>query len=514
VCGVLWLAGVALAAPPKYVIFMVGDGMGFNHVRAAGMYLGGPLCFESLPHQAQVTTYSASAPITDSAAAATAMATGTKVNNGVISVALPGNGAELLTLLEFYKSRGARTGLVTSDAMTGATVAAFGAHEPSRGNDSQIADDYLSRSRPNVLLGGGGAGLTASAAATAGYTVVTDGAGLLGIDPGVVSMLSGQFDTGSMPYEYDGLGDLPHLSQMVVTALDILANDPAGFFLVVEGGNIDHAAHANDIARTVREAVEFHNAVQVAMDWVAGRGDALLVITADHETGGMSAPEDRGVGNYPVVTWATTGHTPINVGAWAAGANAEFVIGTLNNTSFFQIIALSDPAIRLTPPSLARTVTWGTNPPPNADAFTIENGGLRPLNYTITSDATWVGPATASGDCTTETDTIGLVYSAASLDLGSYVAHLEVADPQAVNSPQSVTVVLTVAPVPGDFDADMDVDQEDFGRLQLCMSQAPLPPGCDVADFNHSGTVDRADVTIFGRCYSGPNIPVVPGCGL
>ena len=127
---------------PKNVIILIGDGMGPEQVKAAGMYLNGlpgTLCFESLPHQGQVTTYSASSGITDSAAAATAIATGHKVNNGVISMAYPGNGSEYQTLLEIYKARGTRTGLVTSDAMTGATPAGFGAHEPSRTNTSQVA---------------------------------------------------------------------------------------------------------------------------------------------------------------------------------------------------------------------------------------------------------------------------------------------------------------------------------------------------------------------------------------
>jgi len=142
---------------------MIGDGMGFEHVKAGGMYLNGApgtLCFESLPHQAQVMTRSANNSVTDSAAAGTAMATGNKVNNGVISMAYPGDGRELQTLLELYKARGTRTGLVTVDPVTGATPAAFGAHEPSRDNKSQIAADLLNQTRPNILLGGGGNSMT------------------------------------------------------------------------------------------------------------------------------------------------------------------------------------------------------------------------------------------------------------------------------------------------------------------------------------------------------------------
>ncbi len=144
-------AASAWAARPTNVIFMIGDGMGFEHVKAGGIYLTGQpgtLCFESFPYHAQVTTYSASSSVTDSAAAATALATGHKVNNGIISLAIPGDGSELQTLLEFYKLRGARTGLVTSDAMTGATPGGFGAHETSRNNRTQIANNFSIRPGP------------------------------------------------------------------------------------------------------------------------------------------------------------------------------------------------------------------------------------------------------------------------------------------------------------------------------------------------------------------------------
>ena len=248
----LVLPGIAAAgAPPKNVIFLIGDGMGFEQVRAAGMYLNGvegTLSFEYLPYQGQVTTYSADSSVTDSAAAATAMATGTKVDNGVISMAIPGDGSELETLLEYFRDQGKSTGLVTTTYITHATPAAFGAHEPSRGNTAQIASDYLNQTRPNVLFGGGANGIDPSSAQNAGYTVVTDALEMFDLDTTMENMVSGQFGSGYMPYELDGLGDLPHLSEMTVTALDILDNDPDGFFLMVEGGRIDHAGHANDIS--------------------------------------------------------------------------------------------------------------------------------------------------------------------------------------------------------------------------------------------------------------------------
>ena len=342
-------------AAPNNVIIMIGDGMGFEHVDAAGMYSSGTvgtLSFEGFPYHAEMTTHSASAPVTDSAASSTAMATGQKVNNGVISMAFPGDGDELETLLEIFKDQGKSSGLVTTTYITHATPASFAAHEPNRNNTAEIAVDYLTQTRPNVLFGGGGNGISEIAALAAGYTVVTDRAGMQGLDTESSTMISGQFGVGHMPYEYDGLGSLPHLSEMTATALAILDNDPDGFFIMVEGGRIDHAGHANDIQRNVLETVEFANAVQVAIDWAAGRPDTLILVTADHETGGLTVLENNCVGEFPTVSWATTDHTGANVPIYAWGCSADMISGVMDNTELFDVatapcVPLSSTIIRL-----------------------------------------------------------------------------------------------------------------------------------------------------------------------
>ena len=335
----IWLPGSAAAGgPPRNVIFLIGDGMGFEHVKAARMYLNGdeePLSFESLPYQAEMTTDSANSPVTDSAAAGTAMATGVKVNNGVVSVAIPGDGSELETLLEYLQDRGKSTGLVTTTSMTHATPACFGAHEESRGNTSEIAADYLYQTRPNVLFGGGEPEL--DDAEDSGYTVVTNVFEMLALDTAAESMVSGQFGSGHMPFEFDGLGDLPPLSYMTEIALDILDNDPDGFFLMVEGGRIDHAGHSNDIERNVHETIEFSYTVQEVIDWAAGRSDTLILVTADHETGGLTVIANNGAGDYPTVTWSTGGHTGVNVPVYARGPNAELISGIMDNTELFAV---------------------------------------------------------------------------------------------------------------------------------------------------------------------------------
>jgi len=367
-------------ATVRNVIVLIGDGMGFEHVDAAAMYLGSELVFETFPYQGQVTTYSANSTITDSAAAATAIATGQKVNNDVISVALPGDGSDLTTALEIQKDLGKATGLVTTTQITHATPAAFGAHAASRGNTSEIATDLLTQSRPNVMLSGGG---SLDATGDPQYTVVTDAAGLLGLDTNSETYVSGQFGSGEIPYEYDGLGALPHLSEMGTVALDILDNDADGFFLVIEGGRIDKGAHLNDIARTVGEVVEFANTVQIVLDWAAGRTDTLVVVTADHETGGLVVT-DNGVGVLPTATWSTTGHTSANVPVYAWGSNADAISGVINNIDLFPLItgSQSDTVV-------ARGATWKY-----LDDGTDQGTTWREASF---DDATWQAGAAEMG---------------------------------------------------------------------------------------------------------------------
>ena len=351
VSAILFYSAPLAWAEPQNIIFLIGDGMGFEQVKAAGIYADGEagnLLFETFPYQAEVTTYSASSSVTDSAAAATAMATGFKVDNGVISMGIPGTGSELPTLLEYCKDNGKSTGLVTTAYITHATPAAFGAHENSRNNLSEIAADYLQQSRPNILFGGGGNGMSVSAADTAGYVVITNYTEMQSLDTDVETKVSGQFGTSHLTYEYDyftnidnGYDTYPHLSEMTGAALDILDNDPDGFFLMVESGRIDHAGHNNQIGRNIFETLEFNNTVQIVYDWAQTRTDTLIIVTADHETGGLSVLYNNGQGQFPDISWSTTGHTGVNVPVYAWGENADMVSGVLDNTELFEIATAS-----------------------------------------------------------------------------------------------------------------------------------------------------------------------------
>lgn len=353
----------AWAGAPANVIVMIGDGMGPEHVKAAGLYANGregSLFFESLPHRAQAVTCpayavapgqdpaTAPAKVTDSAAAATALATGTKVYNGVLSVALPGNGQPLPTVLEAAAKAGKRTGLVTTAYITDATPAGFAAHVKLRSMNKEIAADYLERTRPNVIFG---AGLSPKenlfapdSVKAAGYLFVNDRQGLLGLDPAAGSHYLGLFNVGTTGYEYDCVSGKrqdcntqPHLSEMARKALDILSREPKGFFLMIEGACIDKASHKNELERAIGETVEFDKTVKLVADWAAQHPDTLILVTADHETGGLKVSEGQGAGQMPKVTWSSKGHTGVNVGVYALGPGAEQVKGVLDNTDVARI---------------------------------------------------------------------------------------------------------------------------------------------------------------------------------
>ncbi len=331
---VLLVAISGCATSPSNVILCIGDGMGFEHVRAAAIYANGEegtLCFESFPYRTTMTTHSANAAITDSAASGTAIATGQKVNNKVLNMRIPGDGSELQTLLEYFQQKGKAVGLVTTTPITHATPAAFAAHEPSRYNYAHIAEDYLAQTRPNVLFGAGAHGMTAQAAEEAGYIVVNNLIELRQLNTEQVSMVSGQFGE-DIPYETKWDANFPHLSQMTETALAILDNDPDGFFLMLEGGKIDWAGHENNLANVVGETVEFEKAVQIILNWAEQRDDTLIIVTADHETGGLKVLKNNGKGILPKVSWSSKDHTATKVPVYSWGKRAGLFTGPMDNT--------------------------------------------------------------------------------------------------------------------------------------------------------------------------------------
>jgi len=338
------------AEEARNVVLMIGDGMGFEHVRAAGLYLHGiegALAMECLPCRASVGTRPASGDVTDSAAAATALATGHKVKNGVLSLAIPGDGSRLETLVEIFKRCGAPAGLVTTTRVIDATPAAFGAHAASRKEWGSIARSMFGEVRPDLVLGGAEEEPELRLARESGYRVIESLAEL-----GRGGPVLGRFAAGSLPWE-EGQSSQT-LAEMTAAALAFLGTSTRGFFLMVEGARIDHASHSNDLARAIGEVVALDRAVETALRWAGARRDTLLVVTADHETGGLAVLRSRGRGNLPEVRWSTGHHTAADVPLFAWGAGEGHFAGRMENTEVFEAILRASPATRALVPAGAR----------------------------------------------------------------------------------------------------------------------------------------------------------------
>jgi alkaline phosphatase len=222
--------------------------------------------------------------------------------------------------------------------MADATPAAFAAHAKNRKMYEEVYDDYFSRTRPNLIFGGAWR-MPEGTPQKAGYTIVKDREQLRQLDGRKTQRVLAPFCPANFPYEWEyaqridsRYDHVPHLSEMVAAALEFLAHEKKGFFLLVEGGRIDHSSHNNHLPNVVMETLEFDCAVKKVMRWAAGRNDTLVFITADHECGGLKVVKHLGLGRFPEVTWASGGHTkaPVPVFAWGVGAR-EFA-GKIDNT--------------------------------------------------------------------------------------------------------------------------------------------------------------------------------------
>jgi alkaline phosphatase len=298
---------------PTNVILMIPDGFGPASVTMARDYLRWRDGTQELPydslHVGSTRTLSSSSRITDSAAGGTALATGTKTYNGAISV--DSTRRPLGTILEGAERRGLATGLVVTSRLTHATPAVFSAHVPDRDQENEIARQQLNQDI-EVLLGGGRrhflpetmAGSARNdqrnlldAAERKGYQVVETADGLAQVDDEPVL---GLFSGGHMAYEIDRAQTRqPSLAAMTETAIDVLSDREAGYFLMVEGSRIDHAGHANDAAGHLHDILAFNEAVEAALDAANRDENTLVVVVSDHETGGLTLGRNRdGEGIY------------------------------------------------------------------------------------------------------------------------------------------------------------------------------------------------------------------------
>ena len=299
--GLVAVSVVACAAAPKYVFLFIGDGMSTpqrmvaeEFSRATGT---GPLAMNALPYQCTTRTRAANAVITDSAAAATAIACGEKANNGALGIRP--DGRRLESVAELAKKRGMKVGILTTVPIVHATPAGFYAHRTSRGDSYGIALDLLA-SKFDFFAGGGVydkfddtshaeyRGNVFDLAARDGYAVVRDKASFAALKPGC-GKVWGVFAKDALAYAIDGrTAKQPELSTMVEKAIELL-DGPQGFFIMAEGGALDWGAHANDAATVLREVISMDAAVKVAVKFMERHpSETLVIVTGDHETGGMA----------------------------------------------------------------------------------------------------------------------------------------------------------------------------------------------------------------------------------
>ena len=333
---VISLFALTLFAQPKAknVIFMIGDGMGINQVYAAMTANGGHLNLEKCTASGYSKTYSSNKYITDSAAGGTALAAGAKTKNNIIGLA-PDSTTKLLSSLYFAEKNGLATGIVVTVAVTHATPAAFYAHQISRKMSEEIALDLLD-ANVDVVIGGGRDDFEKrsdkidlkSQFEAKDYQVVHTEKALDKIQNGKVLALLEKKD---MPIA-SKRGDM--LPNSVEKAISILSQDSAGFFLMVEGSQIDYQGHNNNTSELIKEMIDFDKAIGKALDFAMKDGNTLVVITADHETGGFSIMDGNFETGKVDGKFTTFYHTGVPVPVFAFGPGSEQFNGWMENIDF------------------------------------------------------------------------------------------------------------------------------------------------------------------------------------
>lgn len=337
--------------PVRNLIYMIGDGMGLSHMAMLQIEQGydSPVALSRAQNVALAKTYSANNRVTDSAAAGTALATGHKTDNGMLG--MTPDSVEVRSIIARAAAEGRPTGEVVTCYLHHATPAAFYAHVPRRDMSLEIARQFAD-SGIDVAFGGGrtcfsekGAdGLSAvDRVREKGYEVLTDLDELERV--GADGRVLGLFADGHMPAAAADRGD--YLPKAVTKALELLDAKSAacgeGFVLMVEGSLIDTESHANNGAGVLREMEDFDAAVAVAMAYADAHPGTLVVVTADHETGGLTMPSgnadftrsESGV-DY---RFSTGGHSGILVPVYLYGAGAERVNGVIENTELSNRLA-------------------------------------------------------------------------------------------------------------------------------------------------------------------------------
>jgi alkaline phosphatase len=341
----------APAQPPTRVILFIGDGVGTAYWSAA-RFATQDLAIEQFPVVGLVDTRSASHKVTDSAAGATVYATGVRTYNRAIGVgpdSLP-----LKTVLEIAVEQGMATGLVATSTITHATPGSFAAHVADRRMEPEIARQMAAQ-KIDVLLGGGRHFFDGTAEGASNllpelrrrFVYIDDAAALSRLALDTVPALLGLFAEGGMPTATEGR--TPALPEMTRAALKVVDRNPNGFFLMVEASQPDWRGHANEpVDEVVAEMLDYDQAVRVALEYQDRHPETLIVLTADHETGGLAIQQNRQ--GEIVARYTTTGHTGSMIPLFARGPGAERFGGVKDNYQIGQLLLEAIKAAASQPP--------------------------------------------------------------------------------------------------------------------------------------------------------------------
>tara|TARA_B100000795_G_scaffold91023_1_gene66333 strand:+ start:30350 stop:31453 length:1104 start_codon:yes stop_codon:yes gene_type:complete len=322
---------------PKNIILLIGDGMGLSQVSASYFYKDTTPNFERFNTIGLIKTSAADALVCDSAASATAYATGVTTYNGAIAVDMQKQ--PVATIIEKITPKNISTGIISTSSIVHATPASFYAHESSRKSYDEIAS-YLPNSNIDFIAGGGKQFLDKNKREDKrdifqelidkGYSVETKNLPKVASEKKQAIFLA---DDGMLKM-LEGRGDfLPSATKI---ALEKLSKNENGFFLMVEGAQIDWGGHSNEAEYLISELIDFDNTIGVALDFAANNGETLVIVTADHETGGFTLAADGGNYNKIKPMFSTGGHSATMIPIFAEGPGQEDFGGIYKNTTLFQ----------------------------------------------------------------------------------------------------------------------------------------------------------------------------------
>lgn len=316
--------------PLKQIILMIGDGNGLAQISSGLFTNGNELSLTQLKNMGLIKTQAADDFTTDSAAGATAYSTGKKANNRALGISPSGD--TLINLPSILKTKGFRNGVITTDELTGATPAAFFAHHPER-DDVGIIASFLAKSSLDLAIGGGKKQFEAhrSALTQAGFSQVSSLDALAQTASSKVVYFTAEGSPASME---SGRGD--QLRSGALQALSFLGKQGGPVFLMIEGAKIDSGGHANSSSTIVTELLDFDQAVGEMIRYADQHPGTLVLITADHETGGVSLPQGNLERNEVELAYHSDDHTGILVPIFAYGAHSGEFRGVYENTEVFK----------------------------------------------------------------------------------------------------------------------------------------------------------------------------------